>query len=115
MTTKVRTLLTVAVVGAACTMAAAAYGETTASGKPSPPNSRIGRIGSGAFRDLLGIAIAGVATALGLWLGGGRDLTNTGYRLNRAVRGRQAVLPRPCPMVHPGSWDAWAARDRAPD
>lgn len=31
MTTKVRTLLTVAVVGAACTMAAAAYGETTAS------------------------------------------------------------------------------------
>jgi hypothetical protein len=31
MTTKVRTLLTVAVVGSACTMAAAAYGETTAS------------------------------------------------------------------------------------
>jgi two-component system sensor histidine kinase KdpD len=28
-------------------------------------------------RDLLGIAIAGAATVLGLWLGGRRDLTNT--------------------------------------
>lgn len=169
MTIKVRTLLAVAVVGAACTMATAAYGETTASGKSTPAQyaavaddictgvpTREREMGLLAFRDNIvsvsplnefhfagkakylrtegaviklratpGISVPWLERVNGCHIalmGSGRlvgsETSNTrrwadravhaahherSARLNRAVRGRQAVLPRPCPMVHPAS------------